>query len=454
MNAGLPMSAIEAVGISVLVGHPGTGKTHELAGMADELRRKRFRVYFAAFTRSVRDEARWRGIPDEDRHARTFAGWVHVAFLRSVGAVVLPPDESWKRFRKAAAGLGIRCGLNPWTSSASRCWRVRHLMHLAIHVAGPGWLDALRRVDDGAAKLAEAYLSELGSYLDHDLAMLEAATKNEIEPPWGVTKTSNNNNNGNNKKRRVAVLVDEAQDLSPLMWCLLKRWANPELPAPKWCGDSLGTVDMVVLAGDPNQSIFESLNGADPQLFVRVGLIGDARVEVLRFSKRVPKAVYTRFAKPLMDAIGNPYAEYVPNDVNGAAVTVPVYGDTHGEVAKLVARIRSEFPDAEIGVVTDTNDDALEVILRLVRAGYTPCTLKMPPVRELECREERPSLVVDTVYAWKGREADVVIYLAEKSAASSGLALRLAYVAVTRARRAAFVVCSRHMDRRLRWLCA
>ena len=79
--------------------------------------------------------------------------------------------------------------------------------------------------------------------------------------------------------------------------------------------------------------------------------------------------------------------------------------------------------------------------------------MKVSPSRELECNEDRPRLVVDTVYAWKGREADIVIYLAERSAANDSLALRLAYVAVTRARKAALVVCSRYIDRRLRWLC-
>ena len=426
--------------LRVIVGHPGTGKTTELSSMADSLRFTGHVVYFAAFTRSVRDEARRRQIVLDDRHARTFAGW-SFATLSRLGHVVLGPDESWEVFVKAASRLGIRCGSNPWLAGRSKCWRARSMMHLAIHVAGPNWLDALERVDPPSAAVAKAYLDELGNRLDTDLALLKMAT--EVgEPPWRPRST-----------RRVAVIVDEAQDLSPLMWCFLRRFANPELPSPKWCGDPVYEASKVVLAGDPNQSIFETLNGADPTMFTKASDVGV--VEVLRMSRRVPRAVYERFAKPLMDAIGNPYAEYIPSDAKGYAdVVYPIA--PHEEAARLALELARA--GAKVGVITNTNDDALRIIYHIVKlGGPRPCTLKEPPVEGLQrCSGEytiEDPIAVDTVYAWKGLETDVVVYLADRSGAPAPQLTRMAYVAVTRARKVALVVCSRKMDRRVSWLC-
>ena len=90
-------------------------------------------------------------------------------------------------------------------------------------------------------------------------------------------------------------------------------------------------------------------------------------------------------------------------------------------------------------------------------SGLRPCTLKEPPVEGLQrCSGEyaiENPIAVDTVYAWKGLETDVVIYLADRSGAPEPQLARMAYVAVTRARRATLVVCSRKMDRRVSWLC-
>jgi len=418
--------------VRVILGHPGTGKTTELAQLAEQLRWRRYRVYFAAFTRSVRDHARLIGIPDDDRHGRTFAGWAQVALRNEL---VAPPDEAWARYRRAAEKLGLRCSANPWR--ASKCLKARHLIHLAIHVAGPDWLTALYKVDDSAAKLAETYLAELGNWIDHDLAMLRAATEAGAAPWQG---------------KRIAVIIDEAQDMSPLMWCIVRRWAHPDVPAPKWCGENLATVDKLVLAGDPNQSLFRTLNGADPSYFVELGNRLDAYLTVLRISRRVPRNVYTRFVTPILEQLNAQHRDYYPKQEPGVAHVEPS-PDPWSDAAALALRLKAR--GVQTGVVTNTNDDAERVIRKLLDAGATPCTWKDPPPIEGvgtcgSLNLDDPGIVpVDTVYAWKGLETDAVIYLAERSAADEQQLLRLAYVAVTRARHGAIVLCSKAMDRRV-----
>jgi len=86
------------------------------------------------------------------------------------------------------------------------------------------------------------------------------------------------------------LIVDEAQDMSPLMWELMSRWAE--------------RVDECYIAGDYLQSIYQ-FSGASPELFLEF----DAEEEVLDQSYRLPPMV-KNYAKKIIEPTGLPFPEF------------------------------------------------------------------------------------------------------------------------------------------------
>ena len=100
------------------------------------------------------------------------------------------------------------------------------------------------------------------------------------------------------------IVVDEAQDLSPLQWGYLYRVIENVKP------------DMVVVAGDDDQAIYE-WSGADPYGMQKFVAETKAEVKVLEQSYRIPANVYNLAVK-LTDRIANRQPkEYRPRDTAG-----------------------------------------------------------------------------------------------------------------------------------------
>ena len=95
------------------------------------------------------------------------------------------------------------------------------------------------------------------------------------------------------------IFIDEAQDLSPLQWKLfdkLKEYA-----------------DDIYLAGDDDQAIF-AWAGADVNRFINE----PAKETVLKYSKRIPRAVQEQSMVPLTNIIGQrKLKQYYPRDCEG-----------------------------------------------------------------------------------------------------------------------------------------
>ena len=95
------------------------------------------------------------------------------------------------------------------------------------------------------------------------------------------------------------IFIDEAQDLSPLQWKLfdkLKEYA-----------------DDIYLAGDDDQAIF-AWAGADVNRFINE----PAKETVLKYSKRIPRAVQEQSMVPLTNIIGQrKLKQYYPRDHEG-----------------------------------------------------------------------------------------------------------------------------------------
>jgi superfamily I DNA/RNA helicase len=99
--------------------------------------------------------------------------------------------------------------------------------------------------------------------------------------------------------RFKVIFIDEAQDLSPLQWKLfdkLKEYA-----------------DDIYLAGDDDQAIF-AWAGADVNRFINE----PAKETVLKYSKRIPRAVQEQSMVPLTNIIGQrKLKQYYPRDYEG-----------------------------------------------------------------------------------------------------------------------------------------
>lgn len=100
------------------------------------------------------------------------------------------------------------------------------------------------------------------------------------------------------------IVVDEAQDLSPLQWGYLHRIIENTRP------------DMVVVAGDDDQAIYE-WSGADPHGMQKFVTETKAEVKVLGQSYRVPANVH-KLATKIADRISDRHPkEYLPRETAG-----------------------------------------------------------------------------------------------------------------------------------------
>ena len=99
--------------------------------------------------------------------------------------------------------------------------------------------------------------------------------------------------------RFKVIFIDEAQDLSPLQWKLFDRLKE--------------YADDIYLAGDDDQAIF-AWAGADVNRFINE----PAKETVLKYSKRISKAVQEQSTVPLTNIVGQrKLKQYYPRDYEG-----------------------------------------------------------------------------------------------------------------------------------------
>ncbi len=99
----------------------------------------------------------------------------------------------------------------------------------------------------------------------------------------------------------AVLLVDEAQDLSPLEMDVIRGWSQH--------------VETCIIAGDPDQWLF-SWRGAVPELFMP-GAVPDDQVIVLQQSWRVPKAAHRAALELIEQCANRRHVVYKPTDVEG-----------------------------------------------------------------------------------------------------------------------------------------
>lgn len=98
------------------------------------------------------------------------------------------------------------------------------------------------------------------------------------------------------------LVVDEAQDLTPLQWRLARQWGRGQ------------AVEEFIVAGDDDQTIY-SFTGATPDAFL-VDLPAD-RVRVLSQSYRLPRAIYSAAEQWIRQVQQRQPKAYRPRDAEG-----------------------------------------------------------------------------------------------------------------------------------------
>ncbi|MEL9991286.1 MAG: AAA family ATPase [Thermoproteus sp.] len=271
------------------------------------------------------------------------------------------------------------------------------------------------------------------------------------------------------------VFIDEAQDLSPLMWLMVAR--------------AFPNAYNVVIAGDDDQTIYTSLHGAKPDILLRIaealerGELKGHRPVVLKQSHRVAAPV-AEVAKSVIAKLPNRW----PKDWQGRDVVASVKKISIGEALSKIVEIydqaahqlrRSEIPEAF--VLAPTNRIVLDLYYTLLAVGVLPSSLKrrLPytiermikhyietgethvevlkkmevalkerghdPKARIEkmfemAKKGASPVVVDTAYTAKGLECHTAFLINSNTAASLEERIRLAYVALTRARENVYIV--------------
>lgn len=201
------------------------------------------------------------------------------------------------------------------------------------------------------------------------------------------------------------IVVDEAQDLHPAQWRLL-RAAVPEGP------------DDIFLTGDPHQRIYDSRVSFAALGIAVVGRSFRLRVnyrnteEILRWSGQVLSGQTVEDLSG--DCADSGLAGYV-SLLHGASPSIRGYRSEEAELTALVERVRqwlaADVPAAEIAVCTRFHQLGAKAQARLRASGIESVLLKDTPGADV------PGVRIATMYAMKGLEFRCVAVLGASQAA-------------------------------------
>jgi superfamily I DNA/RNA helicase len=275
-------------------GPPGTGKTYKLISRAKAYVRIGVpldKIAYFAFTKKAAEVARKRmPVADKDLYYfRTIHSFAFDQLGLNTKRVMQPSD-----YEKIGKDLNLRVK----------------------------YYDKYNKEEIFYLNSDSPYFQIIGKAINRDVSPREEYDRNEHnskEIKWHILKNISDNLKEYKKVKKKldfndminqlllkddlpkfkVIFIDEAQDLSPLQWKLFDKLKN--------------YADDIYLAGDDDQAIF-AWAGADVDRFINE----PAKEKVLKYSKRISKAVQESSVVPLTNIIGlRKLKQYYPRDYEG-----------------------------------------------------------------------------------------------------------------------------------------
>ena len=290
-----------------LFGPPGTGKTYQLLNRIKYFLKKGVqpnRIAYFSFTNKAVDETidRLKTINQNyDEDTFPYFSTIH-SFARQQFAEipVLDPNEDMFQFHSDYGTIKIRAVKGFEEQKILNNWSLRVYDKARNMKQDP--IDAYKQQQRKEVRLPQ-FISIISAY--------ESFKNYESEP--GVFKQDKLDFTDMIKKfiddgivpDLEVLMVDEAQDLTPLQWDLISKLAKQ--------------TKIVYLAGDDDQAIYE-WNGADVDFFIHF----PGKHKILKKSRRIPKTVHM-FSKLLMAPAKGYRVEKIfePKDDEGTVTTYP-----------------------------------------------------------------------------------------------------------------------------------
>lgn len=291
----------------LILGPPGTGKTETCIRIVEQALTtgiEAHRIAFVTFAKAAAVEARTRAEAACAHEVPRFVWFrtIHsMAFkLRGLDHGQVMAREHWLEFARA---YGYRFTPPSAAHSEGLAPPALHTQDDQVRALHDWARNTCRSVQQAlAVSPLRVSASALGKYIarfegyKHDkgvvdyIDMIEGAL--DEQPP----------------NVRIAV-IDEAQDLSPLQIRAVRAW---------FVG-----CERVYVAGDDDQSIF-GFQGADPTWLVSLANTAGVEMEVLKHSKRVPRASHAYAQAIITRNKQRVPKEYLPRDADGVVAHLPL----------------------------------------------------------------------------------------------------------------------------------
>jgi superfamily I DNA/RNA helicase len=155
--------------------------------------------------------------------------------------------------------------------------------------------------------------------------------------------------------RPKVIIVDEAQDMTGLMWLVLSKWSKDE------------TVQEIRIVGDQDQALF-MWSGARPDFLNHETIRPDQRF-VLNQSHRVPRAVHALAMRWIKQIKNRAPVEYYPRDFEGL---VKRHSSTWKSPDTMVRDIEKQISDGKTVMILTSCSYMLNPALTALRNAAIP----------------------------------------------------------------------------------